>query len=367
MYTRLLTIGAVLVASLAYLLFPSSNQTVRPPYIQGKNRTVLFLANAEYGLSNVHIATAYSLLENYPDIDVHYASFPEARNKIARVSSSARTKDPTAGDITFHPLSGKSFKTVIEDTGGEWIDRAILPPGAAGLAALTKELEILLAPWSVEEHMELYDQIGALIDEVDPAVVVLETFFRPAIDSTRDKHRQHAIITPNTLVDNFQAEQPYGKMFWKYPATSSGFSFPVPLKNIPENIYMNIRLIYTLLQTPALSAKKAALSERGLKEPINFLKIHRDDVPWVTMNTEGASIPVEVVPRNVTCAGPILLSSVPVAEQDAELAAWLKKAPTMLVNLGSLMAVSTCFRLPSFCLSLNHIMGRRILTIPPVQ
>ena len=65
------------------------------------------------------------------------------------------------------------------------------------------------------------------------------------------------------------------------------------------------------------------------------MRLHRPDVPWITMDTEGASIPVDVVPANVTRAGPILMDAAPAAAQDPELAAWLGNAPTVLFNLGS--------------------------------
>lgn len=216
MYARLLTIGALLVASLAYFLY-SGNPPPRPPYIQGRNKTVLFLANSENGLSNVHVATASALLENFPDIEIHYGSFPKARSKLARVSSFARNRQPDAKDVIFHELSGPGY-LVANLQLGETIDTTMAPPGFAGVSQFTRQIQNWISPWDVEEHLALYKQMGAIIDKVDPAVVVLDTLFGPAIDSTRDKNRQHAFVTPNTLVDNFLAEQPYGSMFWKYPA-----------------------------------------------------------------------------------------------------------------------------------------------------
>lgn len=121
---------------------------------------------------------------------------------------------------------------------------------------------------------------------------------------------------------------------------SSGFPFPVPWSKIPENIYLNARLIYSILAGSAIRSKQAALRRLGLKNPIDFMHIHRDDVPWITMHTEGASIPVDVVPPNVTSAGPILVDSAPAEEQDPELVAWMKRAPTILLNLGSTVEVS---------------------------
>ena len=48
-----------------------------------------------------------------------------------------------------------------------------------------------------------------------------------------------------------------------------------------------------------------------------------------------AAVPLEYLPPNVSAVGPIVLSLAPVAEQDAELEAWLARAPTVLVNLAT--------------------------------
>ncbi|KAI5461931.1 hypothetical protein BGZ63DRAFT_442770 [Mariannaea sp. PMI_226] len=335
MTTRRILLGALLAVSLSYFLL-SENKPQHAPYIQGKNGTVLFISNSEHGLSNVHLATSSALLENYPNIDVHYASFPSVRPKLGRISSFARVKTPEASDIVFHELKGPTFAQAIVKEGRSFIS----PPGWAGIASLAEHIQLWISPWSVEDHIELFEDLGAIIDKVDPAVVVLDTWFRPAIDITRHKSRQHAFITPNTLVDNFLGNQPLRVMFWKYPAPSSGFPFPVPLRNIPENIYMNMRYIYGAMLTPDLSAKKALLREKGLREPINLFGIHRPDVPWITQTTEGAMIPVEFLPSNITCAGPILLSGAPASQQDPEVASWLKRGPTILINLGSNLAVT---------------------------
>jgi hypothetical protein len=124
----------------------------------------------------------------------------------------------------------------------------------------------------------------------------------------------------------------------------SGFAFPVPWHKIPENIYLNARIIYSIVVGPALREKKAQLAAMGVPDPLNFFALHRHDVPWVTMTTEGASVPVDYVPPNVTAAGPIVLSAATAAEQDPEMAAWLKKAPTVLLNLGSTVSVSGVMR-----------------------
>lgn len=115
----------------------------------------------------------------------------------------------------------------------------------------------------------------------------------------------------------------------------SGIPYPVPWNRILENILLNFRLISTFTYMPDIKEKQAFLSSKGLTEPINFLQIHRPNAPWISQTLLGASWPVDVIPQNVTCTGPIVLSVAPVSEQDAQLAVWLAQAPTILINLGN--------------------------------
>ncbi|RWA13330.1 hypothetical protein EKO27_g1795 [Xylaria grammica] len=332
---RSLTVGAIGVVLVSVLfsswslLFPA---TPRIPPVIGANNTALFLVTSDYGLSNVHVATAHALLERHPHVQLHFGSFAAMAPRLERVSSSIQRSDKK--DIVFHQLEGLS----VGDSciaAGKNTSATIHPPGWAGIGQLCKDMQLYISPWSGEEHLDIYEQINRIIDTVDPAVVVLDTLFRPAIDATRDKNRLHVIVSPNTLIENFPAEQPWGKMFWKYPAMGSGFPYPVPWNKIPENILLNFRFISTMIWMPAVKEKQNFLKSKGLTDPINFLQLHRPDVPWLSQTMPGASIPVDVAPPNVTCTGPMTLTLGTVADQDVELATWLEGAPTILVNLGS--------------------------------
>ena len=102
MFARLIPLVALLVVGVAYLLSSTQHDEPRPPYIQGRNKTALFLANEEHGLGNVFIATAFAMLENHPDIEVHYASWDSARQRVHRAASFARDTNPAAKNIVFH-------------------------------------------------------------------------------------------------------------------------------------------------------------------------------------------------------------------------------------------------------------------------
>ncbi len=223
MLRRLTVAGALVIALLAILPSLLGQAQSTPGFVQGRNQTVLFLVNDHHGFSNVHLATTQGLLELYPEIEIHFASFPKLGEKFGRLASYARRREPRAKDIIFHPLDGPSHDEALRSLGeyepdSDGLMGLVSPPGLPGVKKLAADAQRYLAPWSVEEHFALYEQARRVIDKIDPAVVVLDTIIGPAIEATRSKNRLHAFITPNTLIDNFPGEQPWLGMLWKYPA-----------------------------------------------------------------------------------------------------------------------------------------------------
>jgi hypothetical protein len=215
MFNRSLTLGAALIVVLS-IFFSRPTLDLRPPYVQGRNGTALFLVNEQHGLSNVHVAAASALLEDYPDVEVHFASFPRLKAKLERIVRFAQKTNPEA-HIVFHQLRGPSMLDALNNAG-RTIMGFLHPPGISGISHFCKELQYLICPWSAEEHFSIYNELKTLMDEVNPAVVVLDTIFIPAIEATLEKNRRYAVITPNQVIDNFITEQPYGSILWKYPA-----------------------------------------------------------------------------------------------------------------------------------------------------
>lgn len=225
MFTRYRLIGfAVIGVIIAFLQKQSPSTTPQArEYVKGRNNTALFIVNEHPGLSNVHLATAQSLLQYHPDIEIHFASFPRLEKAVVRISQFAKQHDPQARDIIFHPLSGLSYYDAFDQYPHLLPDQdgrlgSVSPPGLEGIKELGKNMQIYIDPWAKEEHLAHFQRITALIDEIDPAIVALDTIFPPAIEAARATNRLHAFITPNMLVDNFPAEQPWMGMLWKYPA-----------------------------------------------------------------------------------------------------------------------------------------------------
>jgi hypothetical protein len=219
-------IAVILVAVVGVLI--AFQQQLKPApvprdYVRGRNNSVLFIVSEHAGHSNVHAATAQSVLQHDPDIEIHFASFPDLANTVSRVSTFAKQHEPRAKDIIFHPVNGPSFHEAFDQYDHLVPDEdgrigAISPHGVEGIKALAQDMQIFIAPWKQEDHLAHFRQVTEIIKEVDPAVVCLDTMFAPAIEATRALNRQHAFITPNILVDNFLDRQPWLGMLWKYPA-----------------------------------------------------------------------------------------------------------------------------------------------------
>ncbi|KAI0857036.1 hypothetical protein F4860DRAFT_506359 [Xylaria cubensis] len=344
---RLRQITTVLAASVVLVAIflaqaSSSTDTDYISPVRGKNETVLFFANAEYGLSNVHLATASALLERHPEIDVHIASFPRVASKIAKVASLARRKVNNAKDIHFHELPGPEYAQALSDRmgglGRQSIRHMVHVPGIKGIDQIMRSVMPAMSPWDGREHVQLYEKATELIQTIDPAVVVLDIAMRPAIDAARQSNRLYAYITPNALSDTFWAEQPNGAMFWKYPRIGCDFPFPVPWRKIPENTWFTVRFIYGVLTRPGSKDTKKYLEAHGIEDSLTLPR--PADRPWISQNLPEASLPLDFVPPNVTSTGPIIFDAEPAIEQDPELVAWLSRAPTVLINLGSLFTYS---------------------------
>lgn len=123
----------------------------------------------------------------------------------------------------------------------------------------------------------------------------------------------------------------------KSNSISSGFPYPLPLHLIPANIYLVIRLILTLVLSKSLKNKNDYLKKHEHKAAPPFSSAADDpSVPWLFPSLPEIDFPLSFIPPNVTLCGPIVMEFSPVVDIDVELAGWLARGPTVVINLGSL-------------------------------
>jgi hypothetical protein len=195
----------------------SQNEPKKPIQWPGRNQTVLFMSNSAAGLANVLFATSHALISEYRELEVHFATFPPRAADISTISKSS----PKSKPIIFHSFKGQNYVDAIRahsHDGKEVIEQVINPPGLAGLSKLCENMQNFLMPWGAEEYLYLYHEALKVLEEVDPAIVAVDPLFGPGLDAIRATGRNHAIISPNSLKDNFADKQPWLSILWKYPA-----------------------------------------------------------------------------------------------------------------------------------------------------
>ncbi|KAK8136970.1 hypothetical protein PG984_004910 [Apiospora sp. TS-2023a] len=340
-------IGSVVLLILVGLVAVLFQVSRKPPLtslnqVQGRNNTALFIINVLGGLHNAQLATIQSLREKHPHIEVHVMSWATIEPKVKRLFDRGDEKgsdDAAAAAVRFHALTGQGYVEAVFESAESSISDItdlIAPPTVAGWFQIGHSIQAWMSPWSGPAYLDLMREMGAAMDRIDPAVVMLDTFIWPGIDAARERRRLHAFITPNMVADNFAFQQPWLGGYWKFPPVGSNLPFPVPWSVVPRNILHALVMRYMFSWTPKLRAIKAYLHEHAAGS-IDLYNIKGpDNTPWITQTLPGASIPLDYIPPNVTCVGPLFLSSPPAAEQDPELAAWLHQdnTSTVLVNLG---------------------------------
>ena len=212
---------AALAAILAGLIAFWSTAAEKHPVVYGRNNTVLFITDNHHGLSNVHVATSFALLENHPDIEIHYASFPKLRTKIERVSKAGQARNAAAKPIQWHTLPGLNYvdavmRTLYHRTSAT--GDMTTNPGVRGIEKLVTIMDTAVAPWTPEEHYDLLMSMRNLIEEVNPNVVVTDPLVYASLEASRGLNRSTAMISPNDLPTILGPLQPRGAVFWKYPA-----------------------------------------------------------------------------------------------------------------------------------------------------
>lgn len=154
MFRRLLLGTSIAIAILALFISqwatPSAPRTITVN--QGRNNTILFLTNIEYGFSTVLVATADAILQHHPHIQVHFASFPSMGPRLKRISTARKP----ARDIIFHELPDRSYITVGLERPGITISDIVHPPGPAGISTVCRDMPFFVSPWSGEDHFTLF-------------------------------------------------------------------------------------------------------------------------------------------------------------------------------------------------------------------
>ncbi|KAF5319763.1 hypothetical protein D9758_018848 [Tetrapyrgos nigripes] len=285
---------------------------------------VLLLTNSEYGQANVFLALAHEF--SLRNVDLDLASFPPLLKRLTRQRLTEK--------LTFHTIFGLSYEEALTRTADT--NDLSHPPGVSGAIQSYRYVVDGLFPWTAEEYHQQLLSIQSILEEVRPTITVVDSLLNGALDVCKKMNWKCVVLSPNSPKDYIGMSQPALRGFWKYPALSSGFPYPVPLTLIPANIYLNIRMIIKVVTSPiAKSYDKIRKDSHGLAKTV--IDQFAPDIPYIFPALPQTEFPGFHFPTNINLCGPILLPSTPLESFDSDTLQWLNNPglKTILVNLGS--------------------------------
>ncbi|KAK6850362.1 hypothetical protein PG995_014195 [Apiospora arundinis] len=248
---------------------------------------VLFFAISDFGYVNVVLATIYELLRQ-GRLDIHIASFAPLQPRLDNLVQKVKDENPSQpiSPIVFHNLAQfPGFATWA--AAGKDRKKADVPhpPGRNGVVRVALLTLKALAIMEPEQYLSLFDWSANLTRQLNPALVVIDPILLPVHDMVRTLKRRYAVLHPWNVADGLIPQQPWLAAWWKYPAFSTGFAYPVPRP--PDH----------------------AFPSRGR--------------------------PPDAHSPNVHDCGPILVAAPPIESSDPDMLRWLQNGPTVLVSLGT--------------------------------
>ncbi|KAK0192760.1 hypothetical protein F5146DRAFT_1191689 [Armillaria mellea] len=220
----------------------------------------LFFTNSEYGQSNVVLSVAHELALR-PNVAVHIASFSG--------TFLPNRKTPQFSGTLFQYTLSYSRRT----------------------------------PWLNREYEEIYRSCVSIITKVEAHAIVVEPMASQAIDACHSLGLKFDIVA--TI-------QPFGSIF-RYPALSSGFSYPVPWYHIPKNLLLTWAVIFFMISSTKIRELDRYRQKLGLTGTVPVLNPYIPQGYYLCPATPKTEFPC-IIPDNLTLCGPILPSASPVGE-----------------------------------------------------
>ncbi|GAB1315439.1 hypothetical protein MFIFM68171_05649 [Madurella fahalii] len=298
-------------------------------------KKILLVTNSELGQANVFLAAGHALYPLDADVQVHYASFPALSKSVSKASDHALRCSPGAHPFVFHPLDGTSMIDAFEAVNG--VQAISKRPGFFNTTEYLRTMMKVVLPWAASDFVTIFQSTVQIIERVAPDLVVVDALFGPGLTACHHLDVKHIILTPNALKDIALACQPFGAMFWKYPISGSAIPYPVPWSLLPLNIYYGLCAIWYYFTEKDYHTTAAAIKRSTGVGPVTFDKVVMNPRPKhriLVASRPEIDFPLTIPPHLTPC-GPMIRPVPAVSDVDADLDAWLRRGPIVLVNLGS--------------------------------
>lgn len=179
--------------------------------------------------------------------------------------------------------------------------------------------------------MSIVDEAVAVIERVNPHVILIDTLFSQGMDACNLLRRPYHVLNPLLPSLVCYQNQSLGDRLFRYPMMGTGMSYPVPLSQIPMNLIHFLARIYHGVKSKQVSSINAARAARGLRGPYPSFEcmLVSPERTYITPGMREVDVPFSQ-PSTLQLCGPISADFVPIRDSDPELAAWLDRGETVL-------------------------------------
>ncbi|KAF6802332.1 udp-glucoronosyl and udp-glucosyl transferase family protein [Colletotrichum musicola] len=303
-------------------------------------RKILMLTNSEYGQANVFLATARSMLETDPTVEIHIASFKAIKPAVTETAAAIAHDNPHATPIQFHEIDGMSSLEAWFENPDVGVSRLLeMAPTLCTRPTILSILSRASMPYTGTQLVRNCREVRRIVEEVRPDLAVVDNLFTPGLTVVRQMGVRFVILSPNTLKEFAAPLQPWAAFLWKYPCVGTAFPFPVPWYLIPLNIfYIFVFVFFMIFDGRARETRKHLTDETGARifDQGELITAPPKDLKMLVASSPDLDFPLKYIPENVIPCGPIVKSVASVGDVDPELHNWLARGPTVLINLGSL-------------------------------
>ncbi|KAF8555816.1 UDP-Glycosyltransferase/glycogen phosphorylase [Imleria badia] len=298
--------------------------------------TVLICTYPVHGQANVNLATAYELA--LAGVNVHIVSFALLKKRVDRLQElvdrhASRSSGKPTGSVIF--CECKNVTSYVDVSRRNRLAAANLthPCGVRGALQSYRNLGPVSFPWGKEEYLAIIANFKEIIATTKPDVAVVDPLFLAARDACKLMNQKFIIMSPTGIKEATVDMQPYLAAFWKYPAFSSGFPFPLKWWQIPLNIYLYIQ--FTIQFMTSVNTKQIQALRRSLGLNKLFGIRPEPKVTYICPAFTEIDFPFAVIPEEMLLCGPIVMPFDSLEESDPALMKWLENGPTVLINRGS--------------------------------
>ncbi|KAL1739808.1 glycosyltransferase family 1 protein [Schizophyllum fasciatum] len=289
------------------------------------SQRILFLTHSEQGQSNIHLATALEISSRaIPGVEVHLGSFAELQPRFAKMAALV-----SGGGVppTFHGIEGLTQFAGIDRVGSMRHRPAL---------EFWPKFANIMVPWTKEEYITILDNIVAIIERVDPDLILTDVMFGQAVDACNLLHRPYHVLSPLLASMVCLQNQPLLSLLLHYPLPGTGLPYPLSLRDKALNLVHTAAMAFHSFRSKQIRATNAARAARGVPgvfQGLNCMHVTPDRA-YITPGAPAADLPFSPPPTLHLC-GPIVSDFRALREGDAALAAWLDRAPTVLVIMGT--------------------------------